>query len=85
MTNKRENLLKAGYIKRIHVDQHKIKESIKTGQDLPSLTIQTSQGPIKAKGVYIHGPSVLVQSLDAPISCGARVWLETHAEVTYDG
>jgi hypothetical protein len=31
--------------------------------------------------VEIKGPSKLVYSPDKPLSCGARVWVETEAEV----
>ena len=30
----------------------------------------------------IAGPSILVYRPDKPLSCGARCWLETYADVT---
>lgn len=73
--------LRKGLIKRIHVNQQKIRTARNTGCDLASLTVQTSKGPYAARRVVINGPSTLVQSLDKPLSCGARVWIETRAEV----
>lgn len=40
-------------------------------------------GPLKryAHGVLIDGPSNVVYSESHPLSCGARVWIETYAPV----
>ena len=35
--------------------------------------------------VEILGESKVVYSPDKPLSCGARVWIETNAEVKIDG
>lgn len=74
--------IRKGLIKRIHVDQRRIRENRKDGGSRPVFTIQTSKGPIKAKQVDVRGPSQLVHSLK-PLSCGARVWIATRAEVRY--
>lgn len=76
--------IRKGLIKRIHVDQQVIRRCRTNGTDEPALTVQTSAGPIKARRVRILGPSELVQRLDHPLSCGARVWIETRAEVEVD-
>lgn len=73
--------IKAGTIKRIHVDQGRIKSNFKHGTNLPVATVQTSKGSHKAHRVRINGASELVTSFDKPLSCGARVWVETKAEV----
>lgn len=49
--------------------------------DLPVFTVQTSRGPIHGTSVDIRGASRLVYSPGKPLSCGARVWIETKAEV----
>ena len=69
-----------GYIKRIHVNQHIIKSNRKNGADEPALTCQLSTGPLRARNVDIKGPSRLVTG-DKPLSCGARIWIETKSEV----
>jgi hypothetical protein len=76
--------LSSGTIKRLHVNQQVIRRNVKHGEDAPTLTIQTSLGPLRARRVSIRGPSTLIQSIDKPLSCGARVWVETHAELEYE-
>lgn len=73
--------LRAGTIKRIHVNQQVIARCRRDGTDAPTLTVQTSRGPFPARRVRILGASELVQSLRKPLSCGARVWIETRAAV----
>lgn len=65
----------------IHVNQHKIKSNAKAGADEPVLTVKTYKSNTYAHEVAIHGPSRVVYSPDKPLSCGARVWIETEAEV----
>ena len=64
----------------IHVNQHNIKANTK-GADLPVLTVKTYKSNTRCNAVSVHGPSKIVYSPSAPLSCGARVWIETHAEV----
>lgn len=73
--------LRKGLIKRLHVDQARIKANAKNGTDLPVLTVQAAGGPYKAHEVEIDGPSKLVYD-GRTLSCGAKVWIETTAEVT---
>jgi hypothetical protein len=77
-----EEDLRAGLLKRIHVNQHAIRRNHKLGTQDPPITIKTSRQNIKALDVQIDGPSRLVYSPDKPLSCGARLWIETRAEVS---
>lgn len=70
-----------GLLKRIHVDQARIKWNIKNEGDLPVLTVQARGGPYKAHEVEIDGPTRIVYAPHDPLSCGARCWIETTAEV----
>lgn len=72
--------IREGLIKRIHVDQARIRANTKNGTDLPALTVQAAGGPYKAHEVDIFGPSRLVYD-GSMLSCGARVWVESKAEV----
>jgi len=65
----------------IHVNQHEIKKNTKNGTDNPVLTVKTYKTNIYATSVDIRGPSKIVYSPHKPLSCGARVWIETEAEV----
>jgi hypothetical protein len=73
-----------GRITRIHVNQHVIRRNAKTGAAEPVLTVKTSGGNTYAHAVAILGPSRVVYSACKPLSCGARVWIETTAEVRID-
>jgi regulator of extracellular matrix RemA (YlzA/DUF370 family) len=65
----------------IHVNQHIIKRNTKEGTNDPVLTVKTYKSNTYAHEVIIKGNSRVVYSADKPLSCGARVWLETEAEV----
>lgn len=66
----------------IHVNQHVIRSNNKTGDRDPVLTVKTYKTNNYAHRVTINGPAEVVYSPDKPLSCGARVWIETEAEVT---
>ena len=66
---------------RIHVNQHIIKQNQKTGSREPVLTVKTYKDNQYGTRVRIVGPCVVVYSPDKPLSCGARVWIETEANV----
>jgi hypothetical protein len=67
--------------KRIHVNMHVIRKNNKTGERNPVLTVKTSKSNKYAHEVSIEGPSKVIYSPDKPLSCGARVWIETDSEV----
>ena len=46
------------------------------------LTVKTYKSNTYASEVYISGPCKIVYSPDKPLSCGAKVWIETEYEVT---
>lgn len=65
----------------IHVNQHVIKSNAKNGENKPTLTVKTYKDNRYAHEVEILGPCRVVHSPDKPLSCGAKVWIETEAEV----
>jgi hypothetical protein len=67
---------------KIHVNQHVIRSNKKLGEDNPTLTVKTYKENTYAHEVEIDGPSRVVYSPDKPLSCGAKVWIETEAKVT---
>lgn len=77
------SMIKEGIIKRIHVNQHHIKANAKDDGKRPVLTIKTSKENVTCNAVNINGPSKLVYSKDKPLSCGAKVWIETTSQVSY--
>jgi len=66
---------------KIHVNQHIIKRNAKTGEREPVLTCKTYKENIYGHEVIIKGPSKVVYRPDKPLSCGAKVWIETEDEV----
>jgi hypothetical protein len=77
----------------IHVNMHKIRSNNKTGNREPVLTVkghkQKKNGqfnkPHQANDycheAVIDGPCKVIYSPDNPLSCGARVWIETESDV----
>jgi hypothetical protein len=65
----------------IHVNQHVIKANAKSGEQEPVLTVKTYKSNVYANSVQINGPSRIVYSPDKPLSCGAKVWIETTSDV----
>jgi hypothetical protein len=68
----------------IHVNQAYIRSNRKVDPDerVPVLTVKTYKSNDYANDVTIDGPSRVVYSPDKPLSCGARVWIETEGKVT---
>jgi hypothetical protein len=69
----------------IHVNQHNIKANSK-GDDKPVLTCKTYKSNDYANEVIIYGQdgkiaAKVVYSPDKPLSCGAKVWIETENKV----
>ena len=69
----------------IHVNQHAIRRNIKAPTPEPVLLVKTYKSSTAAHEVEINGPSKLVYRPHKPLSCGARVWIETQAEVVARG
>lgn len=70
----------------IHVNQHVIKRNRTTGEREPVLTVKNYQQNRYGHEVVIYGQDGLeaarvVYRPDNPLSCGAHVWIETHARV----
>ena len=70
----------------IHVNQHKIKSNSKTGKREPVITCKTYKSNDYADRALILDKdgdvaAVVVYSPDKPLSCGAKVWIETENKV----
>ncbi len=66
---------------RIHVNQHKIRSNKKYNLNEPVITVKTSKSNTYAHEVDVLGPSKIIYRPDKPLSCGAKVWIETEEEV----
>lgn len=65
----------------IHVNQHVIRANARHGKNDPVLTVKTYKGNNYAHEVMIQGPAHILYSPMKPLSCGAKVWIETESEV----
>lgn len=70
----------------IHVNQHVVKDNVKKGNNNPVLTVKTYNSNDYAHEAVIkdkQGNEVarVVYRPDKPLSCGARVWIETSNDV----
>lgn len=74
-------ILPTGTIKRVHVNQHVIRANAKNGTSHPVLTVKHGRDNLICDEVSINGPSTVVYRPCSPLSCGARVWVETTSEV----
>jgi hypothetical protein len=69
---------------KIHVNQHNIRANAKGG-DLPVITVKDYKQNRKVnEAKIIHNGEVVakvVYSPEKPLSCGAKVWIETECNV----
>jgi hypothetical protein len=65
----------------IHVNRQHISMNAKDGGTRPVYTIKRKGQTLYAREVEINGPSRLVYN-GSQLSCGARAWIETDADVT---
>jgi hypothetical protein len=78
--------LSKGTIKRIHVNQHNLRHRLTFPDDLrPVATVKVKGETITGDRVEIVSEgrvvATLVVSINKPLACGARVWIETSEEV----
>jgi len=71
--------------KRIHVNQHNIRAN-KDGKNRPVITCKTYKSNEYGHEVIIYGvdgneAARIIYSPDKPLSCGAKVWIETDNEI----
>ena len=72
-------------LKRIHVNQHVIRRNIKNKDESahePCIGVEVA-GEHKEyyHRIKIDGPCEIITSINKPLRCGARVWIETEAEI----
>ena len=72
--------------KYIHVNQHKIRHNRKHSTNEPVITVKDGRKNTYCHSVEILGPSkVIYGGNDKPLlSCGARVVIQTEADLIYD-
>lgn len=65
----------------VHVNQQVIVRNRRECTNDPPLIVRNYKGVRHAHAVGILGPSRVINSPHKPLKCGARVWIETTADV----
>ena len=67
----------------VHVYQQRIRRNIKAApaEREPPIIVRDGRERRYGNAVEIKGPCRLVYSPDKPLDCGARLWIETEADV----
>lgn len=70
----------------IHVNQHRIKANARNGFRFPVVTVKQGKTNTYGHEVVIYGQdgkeaARVVYRPDNPLSCGAKVWIQTTGEV----
>jgi hypothetical protein len=68
-------------LRRIHVNAKLIRWNLKHNEKVSVCRVQEGSKSRYCNGVVISGPSVMVYRPDKPLSCGAKVWIETESPV----
>jgi hypothetical protein len=74
----------------VHVNQTVIRQNVRDGADNPCITVKNSKSNTYTKHVEIlddNGKVVasVIQSMNKPLSCGARIWVESYGDVRFVG
>ena len=70
--------------KKIHVNQHVIRSNKKNNENNPVITVKTYKDNVYGNEVQILGESTVVYRPNKPLSCGAKVWIETNEKIVLD-
>jgi len=65
----------------IHINKNIIQQNAKRQTKLPVCRVEIGKKIWYGSKVDILGPSAMIYSPDKPRKCGAKLWIETDAEV----
>ena len=68
-------------MKIIHINRNIIQQNAKNGTSEPVCRVQEGNKVSYCMRVKILGPSEMIYSPDKPLECGAKLWIETEAEL----
>lgn len=72
-------------MKVIHINRNIIQSNAKHGTKTPVVRIEENGKVRYCMEVRIKGPSEMVYRPDKPRKCGAKLWIETEAELELIG
>lgn len=71
-------------MKIIHINRNIIQYNAANGTDHPVCRVQIGKAVKYGRSVEILGPSKMVYRPDSPLKCGAKLWIETEADVVIE-
>jgi hypothetical protein len=72
-------------MKIIHINRNIIQRNAKRGEQEPVVRFEENGKVTYCMEVIIKGPSRMVYRPDKPRPCGAKLWIETEADVELVG
>ena len=72
-------------MKIIHINRNIIQRNAKHGTENPVCRVEENGKVVYCMELIIKGPSRMVYRPDAPRPCGAKLWIETEAELELIG
>lgn len=72
-------------MKIIHINRNIIQQNAKHGKDEPVVRVEEKGMVQYCMEVEINGPSRMVYRPDKPRPCGAKLWIETEADIVMKG
>lgn len=70
-------------MKIININRNTINSNTKNGTNEPPIIVRNGRKRLGyAHELVINGPCKIVYSPHEPLDCGARLWIETEAEVS---
>lgn len=72
-------------MKILHINRNIIQANAKHGRSDPVVRVEDGRKVTYCMEAIINGPSRMVYSPDKPRKCGAKLWIETEAEVEMVG
>ena len=68
--------------KLIHINRNIIQYNGKHGTNFPVARVQDGSKIRYGRSIKWDGPSEMVYDPDNPLKCGAKLWIETEADIT---
>lgn len=81
MTVQIQSFHQINQMKIIHINKNIIQYNSKHGTDFPACRVEEGKSIVYCMEVDIKGPSKMVYRPNDPRPCGAKLWIETDAEV----
>lgn len=72
-------------LKIIHINRSIIQRNARHGREEPVCRVQEGSNITYCREVVIKGASRMVYRPEAPLACGAKLWIETSADVELVG